>query len=582
MSRVHPHARIFWILVQLPCSRSCAKAHPDVFLLHCQLALYISSSLMALRGYGSLALVASFCAGSALTLVLIQLSQSTYRYSDVYSYYVMLPSADEGVPAYGASAHVRRSCGNSLGYRGLKWKTEDYVEVREGFLDNPSQEPGVCVYGSRIYLLGGYNTTRHDRDFDSEVIVLGTDRFTIYDMATSVAFEGPKLPFVGNHLGCAVSPSGQIHVTGGFCQNCKSGKDMAHKRHWIIDANQLNTSSTMVARWKERAHMPIAVGAHGCQFLRDGKMYCTGGGLSQWGPFSDQLSIYDPRTDSWTRGPSMITGRDHIMHVASMYDGNVLFVVGGRTNISTHFTSTTADPYFWTTAYTAEMFDLRLGEWRGVRGPTTPREATSLVPYHRRGPDKEPTILLVGDQRYLGHAGHATHTLDEFDPETGLYYCHRPLPFPLCATAAGTYNGKLHIVGGCEWIGHSATTRVMVVDLENAPEPRNCFYQEYPVFDEWSNSFHGREPFPRFSDEVFKNFRKAEVQCLFKSLLIGRGANFSKNALIRETDSEMGRSIYLKQYPDVKADFDKGIIKSVWNHYVRHGRSEGRRWYGCY
>jgi hypothetical protein len=239
------------------------------------------------------------------------------------------------------------------------WKQEDYVTVHENLLDKPSQEPGVCLFGSKIYLMGGYLTMRHEHLDNPGDTGLGTDRFTIYDMANSSVVEGPPLPVRANHLGCAVSPTGTLHMTGGFCQNCNmtAGQTMSHTRHWVFDTHQLEKEPTtntttnanhQAAQWEFRAPLPVGVGAHGCQFLRDGKMYCAGGGLSQWGPFSDQLVIYDPTTDSWTRG------------------------------------------------------------------------------------------------------GHATHTLEEFDPMTGLYYCHRPLPYPVSATAAGTYEGKLHIVGGRE------------------------------------------------------------------------------------------------------------------------------------
>ena len=468
---------------------------------------------------------------------------------------------------------ARRRSSFPPGLSDQKWRQEDYVQIRENFLSNPSQEPGVCVHGSKIYLLGGYNTTRLYRRRTTPDY--GNDRFTIYDMADSTVVEGPPLPFVGNHLGCAVSTDGRwIHVTGGFCTECGRGES-AYKRHWAIAINQVDTNLTD-ARWERRADMPIAVGAHGCQFLRDRRMYCAGGGLGQWGPFSDQLSIYDAQADSWTTGPPMITGRDHIMHIASMYDQNVLFVVGGRANVPNYnITPAAPDPYFWTTAYTAEMFDLRLGdggEWRPVRGPTTPREAVSLVPYNRRGSKSEPTILLVGDQRYLGWAGHATHTLDEFDPETGLYYCHRPLPYPLCATAAGTYKGKLHIVGGCEWIQHSATSRLTIVDLEAAPEPESCFYQEYPVFNEWSHAELGTEPFPKFSSEAW---RKEDISYMFRSLL----APTQKKKTVPDMNRcQEGETAYLARYPDVMDEVVAGIFESAWDHYVKHGQEEGRIW----
>jgi hypothetical protein len=74
------------------------------------------------------------------------------------------------------------------------WKQEDYVTVHENLLDKPSQEPGVCLFGSKIYLMGGYVTMRHEHLDNPGDTGLGTDRFTIYDMADSSVVEGPRCP----------------------------------------------------------------------------------------------------------------------------------------------------------------------------------------------------------------------------------------------------------------------------------------------------------------------------------------------------------------------------------------------------
>ena len=530
-------------------NRDCAD-HPWAFA---DRRIVVGSKRLSLSFYEAF----WFCAGSALTMIVFSLS-------------VGFPRPTHEAPTIPEFSDHNR----------FKWKQETYVQVHENFLTNPSQEPGVCVHGSRIYLIGGYNSTRSDRVSRLHLAdEHGTDRFTIYNMADSTVSEGPKLPFVGNHLGCAVSSDGRwIHVTGGFCTECSASS--SHKRHWAIDINRLGQNLTNV-KWERRADMPIAVGAHGCQFLRDEKMYCAGGGLGQWGPFSDQLSIYDVQSDSWTMGPPMTTGRDHIMHAASMYDNNVLFVVGGRASVPNYTaTPVTPDPYFWTTAHTAEMFDLRLGrggEWRPVRGPTTPREAVSLVPYNRRGSKSEPTILLVGSQRYLGLAGHATHTLDEFDPETGLYYCHRPLPYPLGGTAAGTYDGKLHVVGGGEWIQHSATSRLVIVDLEAVPDPENCFYQEYPVFDQWDRSESGLEPWTKMSSSSSQGACQKEAR-MFQSLLVATSEMNATTSQQKAKQCQEGEMAYLACYPDVMNAVGGGGFESGWDHYIQFGRKEGRIW----
>jgi hypothetical protein len=77
----------------------------------------------------------------------------------------------------------------------------------------------------------------------------------------------------------------------------------------------------------------------------------------------------------------------------------------------------------------------------------------------------------------------------------------------------------LHIVGGCDWIGHAATRRVTVVDLKHAPAPQNCFYEERPVFDQWSRSFNGAVPFPNMLEPLKDNPWKQDISLVFQSLL---------------------------------------------------------------
>ena len=126
-------------------------------------------------------------------------------------------------------------------------------------------------------------------------------------------------------------------------------------------------------------------------------------------------------------------------------------IVGGRSQI---FEGN--EPYYWTVAYSAEMYDLRTKKWRYIRSPMTPRVAANCVRYQRfKG--REPSILIVGGQYQFGMSGYVLATMDEYDPNTGLYHCHQPLPYPVMNAAVGVWNDKLHIIGGGEWLGFAGT-----------------------------------------------------------------------------------------------------------------------------
>lgn len=401
-------------------------------------------------------------------------------------------------------------------------KKNDYATIYEGHLPEPAQEMGVCAIGSKIYYFGGYNETQFAK-FEPAIVALGTNRMYVYDMEDMSLIQGPNMPSTANHIGCAESLDGKLHITGGYYQNAPKGKEKAYRRHWVLDTNVPLSE----AKWEKRREMPLPRAAHGCSFLRDGKMYCVGGGAHQWGPFFNDLMIYDPEADLWERGPPMHESREHVSDLVTLWDGNALFVVGGRKDIQDQYPAQHRHPYFWTTSYSAEVYDLRTKKWSMVRAPTTPREATILVSYKRHGDATEPSVFVIGGQRFLGYSGHVINTIDEFDPNTGLYHCHDPLPFPVCGAAVGVWKDKLHLVGGGEWVGISATRRVVVIDLKKAPAPRNCYYKEKPIFDEWNRTYNDAPPFPGIYKDPGNVDGRSSMSYkyhknLFKSVVLGR------------------------------------------------------------
>ena len=150
-----------------------------------------------------------------------------------------------------------------------------------------------------------------------------------------------------------------------------------------------------MAKWDTLADVPQTIGAHGCEFAYDGKMYCVGGGTTQWGPFVSDLHIYDPESDTWAKGNPMPTPRDHLMCAIAVIDnGKKLYVVGGRSHRGKG-----DHPDLWKNVDVAEVYDVVAGEWSEMRNLNIARNSIGVTTYARRGPDREPNIILVGGQR---------------------------------------------------------------------------------------------------------------------------------------------------------------------------------------
>mmetsp|Transcript_3617 Transcript_3617/g.10381 ORF Transcript_3617/g.10381 Transcript_3617/m.10381 type:complete len:287 (-) Transcript_3617:56-916(-) len=244
--------------------------------------------------------------------------------------------------------------------------------------------------------------------------------------------------------------------------------------------------------------MPFARGALGCAWLADDRLYCVGGANSQLGPFANDLMIYAADADAWSAGPAMAFPRDHIEFHA-LEGGQRAIAIGGRSHYVEEGTS--MHPVFWKNSNEMEMFDVRTQTWKTIAPMPLARGAVRGALYHRNGPEAPPNLLLGGGQRFIVMSGQALNVLEEFDVEKGVYYCHAHLPHPYYGGGFGVHDGKLHIVGGAEWLFLSATRRVMVVDLAKAPRPEPCMYTAARTTDQWERTGHGNPPYPDIDAE---------------------------------------------------------------------------------
>lgn len=353
-----------------------------------------------------------------------------------------------------------------------------YLEVFENHLpeDSLHQEGASCELGSKLYIIGGLLTQADDEVMKKVDGSIANRVVTIYDMETMKVTLGPKLPLPCHHITCASTPEGVLHVTGGFGE---APTAPSFTTHFALDTKNPE------GKWETLADVPQSIGAHGCEFAYDEKMYCVGGGTTQWGPFVSDLHIYDPESNTWAQGNPMPTPRDHLMNaIAVMDNGKKLYVVGGRSHRGKG-----NHPALWKNVDVAEVYDVVTGEWSEVRNINISRNSVEVTTYARRGPDREPNIILVGGQQNLGYQGQIFSLIEEYDVERDVYYCLDNLAFGMHGGSVGIWENKLHVVGGSDWFGAGASRRVQVFDLAKAPAPRQCFHYPIPVKPDWKLYF---------------------------------------------------------------------------------------------
>ncbi|MCP4170961.1 MAG: hypothetical protein GY758_09345 [Fuerstiella sp.] len=208
-----------------------------------------------------------------------------------------------------------------------------------------------------------------------------------YDIDKNTFTAAPPLPerraggglaLVGRHL----------HYIGGLMPDRLT--DAAD--HWRLD---LQADSQSAAEWKNLAAMPAARNQFSAVSFA-GKIYAIGGQFGHDKGQDDQprVDIYDPGTDSWTRGPELPGPHSHAEGSTFLSKGRI-FVVGGMTRderrrIDQHIVA-----------------GMPGGEWQIVG--ELPRPLSS------------PAAAIIGDRLYV-----AGGSLNGADPQPGMWVSSVP------------------------------------------------------------------------------------------------------------------------------------------------------------
>ncbi len=227
--------------------------------------------------------------------------------------------------------------------------------------------PAAAVLGTRIYLIGGFDTTTN----------VPTAQVLVYDTRTRQWGTAAPLPRPrGGHAVAVLD--GRIHVIGG------GNSESTLADHSVYDP--------VTDRWSPLAPLPRSLGSPAA-IVHDGSLYSIGGrsGLEDFG----DVWRYDSAKDQWLPGPALPARGTH--GAVSMCGS--IYVFGGESQPQQRVL--------------AEVLRLEVskGSWATLAPLPTPRNFARAVVF-------QGAVLVVGGSLEPGssHSSAGSRTVERFDP----------------------------------------------------------------------------------------------------------------------------------------------------------------------
>ena len=329
-------------------------------------------------------------------------------------------------------------------------------------LVEPNSETAVAQMGTKLYVLGGYPSTR--------LTVVSAQE---YDAATDKWRLIAPLPKPLNHA-MAVSVGGKVYMIGGqetagggrtgrtkrkrpsifnpnspdfdwrqarkrfkgFKKGKRKGKS-GFRRQAAGYSNAVYEWDPTTDKWTEKAPMPTKRSGGGAAVL-DGKIYAAGGRTSQTG---NHFAAYDPKTDKWETLPNVPTQRNHLGVVAV---AGKIWVVGGRFGGSFRAEQTDV----------VEAYDPKTGKWAKMKSMPKPRGGVNVIAANE-------CIHVFGGEGNPESATGVWPDHDVYNPKTNDWTSLDPMPVPVHGVTGGAFiNGWIHFPGGGTRIGGSSGQRL--------------------------------------------------------------------------------------------------------------------------
>ena len=290
---------------------------------------------------------------------------------------------DKALYMYGGhtgSAHSYSTQEQSNQLTRLDLQTGEWNTV----IDGPHlQGLALVTHGGKLYRIGGFtakNAEGEDHDLWSQNSV------ACFDPAAGQWTELPSLPECRSSHDAAVVGD-CIYVVGGWSMQ---GEDKQwHTTAWKMDLSQEEKSWQAIKAppFQRRA---LAAAAHG------GKLYVVGGMQEEGGP-TTAVGIYDPATDSWSDGPSLVV---KTAPEGKKGGGRGRMSSGGMTGFGASAFATGGSLYVTTVQGTLQQLAADGSAWKIVSKEVTPRF------FHR---------LLPVDAKHLVAVGGANMSIGKFE-----------------------------------------------------------------------------------------------------------------------------------------------------------------------
>lgn len=190
----------------------------------------------------------------------------------------------------------------------------------------------------KIYLTGGTGKPiEFERRSEGPQLLAAVD---VYDAVANRWYAIPPMREARQLHAAAVGRDGRLYVFGGVASpggiGSKPGEsDESWERRMAANRKAADSSLASVEiydpkteSWSKGAPMPTPRQAMGAALGSDGRIYVVGGTKSYSTPDPlDTVEIYDPATDSWEKGPSLLYPRRGHAVVATP-DGKI-YAIGG-------------------------------------------------------------------------------------------------------------------------------------------------------------------------------------------------------------------------------------------------------------
>tara|TARA_R110000868_G_scaffold29889_15_gene111100 strand:- start:7288 stop:8313 length:1026 start_codon:yes stop_codon:yes gene_type:complete len=280
-------------------------------------------------------------------------------------------------------------------------------------LIEPNSEMAVARLDGRIYVVGGYPSTR-----------ISVSTVQVYDIDSDRWRLTTPYPTPINHAS-AVGINGLLYVFGG--QTNAGGRNEKSRYTAAVYAYDPKTE-----KWSPRASMPTARSAMAHDII-DGRVYVAGGRP----PRGHDFAMYDPKTDTWTALPDLPTARNHMAAAAI---GGKLYVAGGRFGGGFRSEITAA----------LEIYDPAAGKWAAKQPMPEARSGLNGIAvrgcFHTFG----------GEHPTAGPSGVFPHHL-VYNPKTDSWTRMSDMAIPVHGVTGLAYaNDVIHLPGGGTRMGGSS------------------------------------------------------------------------------------------------------------------------------